>query len=284
MSKRKLLEVNIEDLADVCFTGGSTHVMKTCSIGGDKYFLKFSDEEGFYDGYDPSLQILVEYMAYSIYSLYSGIKIPGFKLVFDAAAKRVGLATTPAKGTPALGRVDPKILGKMMSQGVYVDIFLSNWDVVGTGTGNVFYDETEGATRIDPGGSLTFRAQGGRKGERFSPRAGDLKTMLQPGGAGNVFQYADLQEAAAEFTRVPWSSIARKIEQVNSEVSGELSQRGMDELVSQWQADVAEISKKLESRHKVILDHIGFVEGNGKVSESVSNSRLLKKFERIIKD
>ena len=39
-----LREVDIEDVGDMCYATGSTHVMKTCTIGKDKYFLKFTDE------------------------------------------------------------------------------------------------------------------------------------------------------------------------------------------------------------------------------------------------
>ena len=65
-------EADISDAGDVCYTAGSTHVMKTCKIGKDKYFLKFSDDTLF-EGVDPSLQILIEYLAYRIYGLFSGI-------------------------------------------------------------------------------------------------------------------------------------------------------------------------------------------------------------------
>jgi hypothetical protein len=144
-----LNEVDIEDVGDVCFAAGSTHVMKTCSIGGNKYYLKFSDESLF-DGVNPSLQILVEYLAYKVYSLYPGVDIPSVELVYDRKGGKVGLATSAVAGKMALETIPAKELASMLSAGVYVDIFLANWDVIGTGSGNVIADKGK-ATRIDTG-------------------------------------------------------------------------------------------------------------------------------------
>ena len=249
-------EIDVGDVEDVCYTAGSTHVMKTCRIGGNKYFLKFSEEDLFEEGFHPSLQILIEYLAYRIYGLFSGINIPTPELVYDKKNDRVGLATTPASGKQALKvGMSPKSLGKMMTQGVYVDIFLANWDAVGTGSGNVFVDKDK-LTRIDPGGSLTFRAQGGRKGSKFGPRAGDLDVMLKGDkGAGLYFRHSDLKTAAKEFLAVTWDSILTVIDDVESDISKELKIRGMKNLSTQWRKDVKDIKNILEKRHEVVSDH-----------------------------
>ena len=87
-----LREVDIEDVGDMCYATGSTHVMKTCTIGKDKYFLKFTDES-LVDGVDPSLQVLVEYLAYCVYALYPSIKIPAHvQLVSADTAAKLALA------------------------------------------------------------------------------------------------------------------------------------------------------------------------------------------------
>ena len=248
-------EADIADVSDVCFTAGSTHVMKTCKIGGDKYFLKFSDESLFED-VDPSLQILVEYLAYRIYALYSGINVPHPELVYDSSGNKVGLATSPAPGQMALKvGTDPKLLAKMMSQGVYVDVFLANWDVIGTGSGNVFVDKDR-AIRIDPGGSLTFRAQGGRKDAAFGSKVKELSTMFKAGtGTGDIYKHADLKAAAKEFLAVDWSTIEAEIDDVAAEVSEQLLQRKMKKLLSQWKSDVDYIRTTLAERHSEVEDH-----------------------------
>lgn len=254
--KEVLEEADIEDISDVEFANGSTHVMSTCKIGNDKYYLKFSEPDLFYD-VDPSLQILVEYLAYRIYALYSGIKIPKPTLVYDKENKRVGLATTPAAGRHAnLYGDDLQELGKKMSQGVYVDIFLANWDVIGMGLGNVFTDK-EIATRIDPGGSLTFRAQGGKKGSKFGNKVGELNSMLDPsfGGAGRVFKYSDLKIAAKEFLSVDWNKIHSEIENVTQEINSELSKKGMNKLSAEWKIESSQISSILSERYKEVYEH-----------------------------
>jgi hypothetical protein len=176
----------------------SSHVLKTFSLDGEDYYLKFSDEELFEDGGNPSLQVLNEHLAYNIYSLYPGVRIPSkIELVYDKTNQQVGIATASVKGS--VKRVNPNVLGKSMSAGVFVDIFLANWDAVAHG--NVLMTDDQAAVRIDPGGSLGFRARGARKGKLFGQQAKELETMLDPefGGSGLVFQYSDLKEAAREF-------------------------------------------------------------------------------------
>jgi hypothetical protein len=243
-------EIDIGDVKKMKSTRGSTHTMNTGEIDGVPSYIKFS-EEYLFDESDPSMQILVEYLAYRIYGLYPGVSIPsGIHLVYDKENERVGLATGAVTGKSGLYTVSPKKLGKMLSAGVYVDIFLANWDAIGMDEGNIIVDKDR-ATRIDPGGSMTFRAQGGRKGEKFSKRAGELETMMDPGfGAGQTFQYADLDKAAAEFLAVPWGAVAKTIKAVDKEITKELKSRKMKGLLDEWKAEVSEISGKLASRYK----------------------------------
>jgi hypothetical protein len=271
-----LAEINMSDVTDVCYTGGSTHIMRTCKIDGENFYLKFSDEDLFEDSH-PSMLILIEYLAYAVYALYAGINIPNkIHLVFDHDQKKVGIATSPIKGKQGFHQYDPKFLAKMMSKGVYVDVFLANWDVIGTGTGNVFVDwdgaEQDGAgglapgskmptlTRMDPA-AMTKRAMGGNK--QFGNKVGELQTMMKQGfGAGNVYQYADLEEAASTFTSVPWGQIAGALDRVNNEVVSELKGQGYEDLLSQWASDFSHIKATMENRHAEILKHIGWVESN----------------------
>lgn len=257
-----LQEIDIEDVGEICMARGSTHVMNTCKIRGEKYFLKFSDED-LYEEHDPSLQVLIEYLAYRIYALYKGIRIPRVEPVYDKKNGRVGLATSPASGKQIyIDSVrdldDIKKIAKSMSPGVYVDVFLANWDVIASG--NFFMDpETGETTRIDPGGSMTFRAQGGRKGRNFNAQAGELETMLKRGtGAGNVYTFADLQRAAREFESVSWPQIESIIRQTADEVSAEISQFDSG-LLSQWESDIAQILTTLAQRHSAIMENIDFM-------------------------
>jgi len=224
--------------------------------GGKKYFLKFPNENPFAT-HDVSLQTLVEFLSYSIYSLYTGVTIPEFELVYHKGAQRVGLITSPASGKQMARRVDNiESFAKGLSAGIYVDVLLANWDAAGTG--NSFYDDATGiATRIDPGGALTYRAQGGRKGDKFSEDAPELHSMLSPsyGGSGKVYQYSDLKLAADTFLSVPWGAIESKINTVQEEVSNELNKMHQTGIQSQWIGEVEEIKRKLKARHTKVKEH-----------------------------
>jgi hypothetical protein len=261
-----LLEINIDKLRGMKGTHGSTHEMNRAQIVDDEreFFVKFSDidpllwSEG---DPDPSMQCMSEYLAYRIYSLYPGVRIPSrIELVFDPEGQRVGLATAAVKGKMALGRVDPKNLAKQLQAGVYVDIFLANYDVIGTGTGNLLVSPEGDVTRIDPGSSFKYRARGARPKDKFNPRVGELETMLDPSfnygqGAGHVYQFADLKAAAREFLAVPWEKVAGTIDQVEAEVAAELAENGMSGLRKQWKAEVKDIKKVLVKRYGVVQEH-----------------------------
>ena len=259
-SKNILNEIDIDDVNDIECTAGSTHLMNTCRIGGNEYYLKFSDEEMFSDvDINPSLQILVEYLAYKIYALYRGINVPNIDLVYDGKNLRVGIATSAIRGKSALKTLKHNDIAMKMSNGVYVDVLLANWDVIGTGSGNVI-STGNGAYRIDPGGALTFRAKGERKGGRFSKEPTELHTMFDPDfsdtGAGTIYQYADLKRAAKEFMSVPWDMIENTINSVDENVTQELTNYSMKSLLKDWKRDVIEIKDKLKSRWNAIREHI----------------------------
>jgi hypothetical protein len=95
-----LNEIDIEDVEGICMTRGSTHVMNTCYIGGDKFHLKTPDEHAeFKSTTNPSLQSLVEYLAYRIFDLYPDVTIPGrIELVYNRGSKVVSLATKTVPG------------------------------------------------------------------------------------------------------------------------------------------------------------------------------------------
>lgn len=246
-------------------TSGSTHEMNIANIIDDerKFFVKFSDSEFLDDDTDPSVQCMSEYLAYKIYSLYPSIKIPArIELVYDPQKSRVGLATSAVKGKPTLGNIKPQQLAKQLQAGVYVDIFMANWDVVGTGSGNLMSNDEDNnsVVRIDPGSAFKYRAQGGRKGSLFNASASELNTMLDPkfnrgNGAGGVYQYADLQVAAEEFMKVSWSVISSTIDKIHDDVVSELQENDMQTLMQQWNAEVNDIKTTLAQRYKVVLQH-----------------------------
>jgi len=56
------------------------------------------------------------------------------------------------------------------------DAVLANWDVVGLANDNILIKNGT-AYRVDNGGALKYRAQGGPKGEKFGSHVGELETL-----------------------------------------------------------------------------------------------------------
>lgn len=258
--KEILREIDIGEVEGICMARGSTHVMNTCYIGGDRFHLKFSDESAeFSEATDPSLQILVEWLAYKIYSLYPGVDVPGrIELVYDRKNERVGIATSTVQGVAGY-EVRSKALAAGLSAGVYVDVFLANWDI-GNTSNIIVRPEDERPVRIDPGGALTFRARGSKKGRAFSDYPGELETMIAgSGAAADIFRHSDLKLAARTFVSVSWSRIESQISRCKDEVRGKLKEYGLDDLLSQWGDEIDQIEGKLRNRHREILRNVEFM-------------------------
>ena len=256
---QRVSEAKIEDISDVCYVGGSTHQLATCKIGEDKYYLKFSESWAFANPIDKSMQIGVEYLAYKIYQLYPANVPPGIEVVSDYKQKRIGIATYEMKGQSA-GDLRYSFPAKdwvsSISGGAMVDIFLANWDV--NNTHNFVVDtDTSIASRIDPGGALTFRAQGARKGDMFSAQAGEIKSMMDPnmGGSGWLLSQVDIQQAAEAFLSVSWPQVRQAIITAFADVSSALENAGLEEQIVAWKDEVKQIMTKLETRHADVGDH-----------------------------
>ncbi len=255
-----LEEAKMDELTDVCFVAGSTHSLATCKLRGDKYYLKFSESYAFANPTDKSMQIAVEYLAYKIYQLYPSNAPEGIEVVSDPQQQRIGLATREVKGVPGRG-VDFRKWVDSISGGAMVDIFLANWDV--KNTNNFVVDtETNVASRVDPGGALTFRAQGGRKGDAFSPRAGELQTMTDPSDrrtSGFLLSEVDTKKAASAFLSVEWPQIFNAIGEAYSDVEKELINADLSDQIGAWKQEVTEIINKLKTRHADVKEHCEYI-------------------------
>jgi hypothetical protein len=147
--------------------------------------------------------------------------------------------------------------------GFFVDILLANWDVIGLTGDNLVVNAT-GIFRIDPGGAMTFRAQGDRKGKAFGTFPTELTTMKDPlvGTAGQVFAHmtpADMDHAAPLFRQMPWPTLDKLLKSVRQQtqaVADELTERYRPALADALDREFAEIATKLESRFAVILEQL----------------------------
>ena len=130
-----------------------------------------------YIKYPDNLEALQnELLAGKLYQL-AGVEVPELRLITfngkPALASRVidGLERTTAANLA-------KTAGTM--EGFAADAWLANWDVTGLNLDNLLVKAGK-AYRIDVGGSLLFRAQGGLKGSAFADTVDELATLLDKG-------------------------------------------------------------------------------------------------------
>ena len=78
---------------------------------------------------------------------------------------------------------------KELQQGFIVDALLANWDVIGLKFDNIIIPTNKNlaAVRIDNGGSLIFRAQGGKK--EFTDIVNEINTMRNPDMAPQAYEF-----------------------------------------------------------------------------------------------
>ena len=230
----------------------STHDVSQMKLKGteDVYYVKFSDKDLYDDLSDASIHPIIEYLAYKIYKLYK-LSVPEVDLVTDNG--RIGLASKATKGKPVSHSNLLKI--KNIADFFTVSAFIANWDVLGTGfeAGNILVDNGK-ATLIDPGGSLTFRAQGARKGSMFSNNVGEVQTLQDPSmsQAADVFRKVDVTKSMKSFLKVPWSKIKSLLDQEDKYIRSVIDLN----LLKAWQKEIKIITLTLKERHKSLTEII----------------------------
>lgn len=208
----------------VC-SSASSHSLTTCKYKNGDYYLKYGGwgNESKLQKQEFNLQTGVEYLAYQIYKLF-GIRIPEDILVVgNKEKKRIGLATKDVKGS----HFSPRSLDlrNKLTKGMFVDMLLANWDI--GNTSNLLVKDKD-VIRIDPGGSLIFRAQGARKTpEQFNSKVGELRSMY-PGkssaASAQLYSVAQLKNAAEQFNTVNIDSLIQTIEDAKEEIVNTMKQ------------------------------------------------------------
>lgn len=106
----------------------------------------------------------------------AGIEAPDLEMIeFEggpAVASRIIDGLEPSPG-PELGTA------KGAREGFVVDAWLGNWDVVGLGYDNLLVQAGR-AVRVDTGGALRYRAQGGLKGAAWGKTVDELDSLRNP--------------------------------------------------------------------------------------------------------
>lgn len=114
-----------------------------------------------------------EVLASKLYAML-GFEVPFMKLVEKDG--KVGIAS---KWNDGLKKGSASELAKAdgMHEGFVVDAWLANWDVVGPDLTNTQITKDGKAHRVDVGGSLLYRAQGGKKTD-FGDQVKELDSLL----------------------------------------------------------------------------------------------------------
>lgn len=168
---------------------------------GIRWYVKFLSSKD---------RMMNELLANKLYEL-AGAHVPESKLVNIDGEE--GLAS---KYNPSLSQgYAEKLTGGR--EGFAIDAWLANWDVVGLDYDNMLIDEENKVHRIDPGGALDYRAQGGRKGPAFGDEVSELDTLRNPDmneTAHSVFgdmSNAEIRQSIDKVLAIPDNEIKRVV-------------------------------------------------------------------------
>jgi hypothetical protein len=163
--------------------GGSTGA-KAVKLNGDKYIMKqYSGRED---------QARNEYLANSLYNKYSD-STGAPKSILKVVDGKVAVLSPFVSGLKLFNERKNKSDYEALGKNFVLDAWLANWDVVGTGADNAAISSVDNSVhRLDNGGALIYRAQGGLKGKAFGPKVGELETLRDSStayDAAKVFQH-----------------------------------------------------------------------------------------------
>jgi hypothetical protein len=241
-------------------SGSSHEIKKYKDNQGNSFFVKSPNRELYNSELDPELHVLVEYISYFLYQIW-GVKVPFADLYIKN--DELMLASKATGGSHI--EIEDLFRYKDFVKGFAVDVFIANWDVTGTGwvTGNLLFDEEGNVTRIDPGGSLTFRARGTKKGEGFNSDVTEFDTMRNPkiSVAADAYNtHRDLvKQSLDNFTNVSWSEAESKLRNFNQVQIIEPIKSLYDneelanELLNDWEHEFKEIMNKLRYRYAKLV-------------------------------
>lgn len=175
-----------------------------------------------------------EVLAAKLYEA-AGIDVPDLRLIQlegqPAIASRIvdGLA----KGAP-----DALAKGGALD-GFAVDAWLANWDVAGATMDNLLLRGSR-AFRVDTGGALRYRAQGGLKGQAFGDEVTEIQSLRNPGTAPQAARvYGRMTDADIE------ASVARVLAVDDATIDRLLLEFGPRD-----QADRAALAARLKARRE----------------------------------
>jgi hypothetical protein len=222
---------------------------------GGWYEDKETGERSYVKFYENPDQGRVEYVANAIYQRL-GIKAVRSELIeIDG---RQGVASREVAGARPASETSQKT-SEDVRNGFVADAYLANWDVVGLVYDNIVQGE-DGLYRIDNGGSMIFRAQGGDK-EFVTDAVPELESMLKRGrSAGEVFEGVtpeDIKKEAQELVEKLQPELIRAIV-AESGLEGEARERVLAGLLGRREY-LAERFQVSERKAEIVRRRLGDV-------------------------
>lgn len=144
------------------------------SLGGSTPAEQFKDSDGnvwYVKHVKSPMHSVNEVLAARLYAA-AGVDVPEIQRTTDGKIA--------SKVMKLMGSADVTTPGA--AQGFAADAWLANWDAVGKGYDNLQIAADGKAVRVDVGGSLVYRAQGGSKAEYFNGTADEINSLRDPNG------------------------------------------------------------------------------------------------------
>lgn len=122
-----------------------------------------------------------EFEAEEIYRAM-GVSVPDSRMyVVNNQPMKLSRFIPDAKPLGSLTGAERERALEQIRKGFSADAIVGNWDVIGAGADNILIDKEGKAWRIDVGGSLRYRAQGGPKNEDWNDFPTEFWTMRGKG-------------------------------------------------------------------------------------------------------
>lgn len=226
----------------------------------EKYYIKF---------YDNPDQARAEFITNAIYAKLGIAAVQSSLFEMDG---QLAIASREVHGAAGTGSEEQKGSSDVRD-GFVADVYLANWDVVGLVHDNIVKGADGRMYRIDNGGSLIFRAQGGSK-ELSSTDIPELQTMLREEyPAGQVFEGITQEQMKAQATHV----------------LEKLSEKDIDAFIKEsgMTGEVAEkVRVGLKGRRKILAEQFGlaFSEERKQMPTEripIALEKLKEQFERL---
>jgi hypothetical protein len=175
-----------------------------------------------------------------------GINATQVSLGFDNGELRIVSPMVQGSTPDFESRLDDQDYINKLKEGFAVDAWLANWDVVGLVYDNVISDSDGNPLRVDPGGSLLWRARGLPKGDAFGDEVVELDT----------FRDADLNPQSASV----FGNMTDEEVRMSAEKLLQITPQRIDELVDSIVTDPTEaatLKTRLKRRRDYILESQG---------------------------